>query len=125
MYVLVIGIHIIVSLVLIAVILLQSGRGSGLNEAFGMSSTQTIMGQSAPTFLQHATTACAITFMLTSIFLAVLTSHRSKSLLMQQSRKGAMTVPLKVPHGTAPVQEEANESTNTATIPVQTPMTAE
>ncbi|MDD5173717.1 MAG: preprotein translocase subunit SecG, partial [Candidatus Omnitrophica bacterium] len=43
LYGLVITIHVIVSLVLISVILLQAGRGGGLSESFGGSSTQTIL----------------------------------------------------------------------------------
>ncbi len=44
LYGLVITVHIIVSLILIFVILLQAGRGGGLSETFGGSQTQTILG---------------------------------------------------------------------------------
>ena len=47
LYGLVITIHVIVSLVLRAVILLQAGRGGGLSESFGGSQTQTVRGGSA------------------------------------------------------------------------------
>jgi len=81
MYAFLIIIHIIASLVLIAVILLQAGRGGGLNEAFGGSSTQTIFGTSATAFLKKATSVCAIVFLTTSLTLAIYSSRRSKSIM--------------------------------------------
>ena len=63
-YALVITIHVIASLVLIAVILLQAGRGGGLSETFGGSSTQTILGTKTSVFLKRATAASAIIFLL-------------------------------------------------------------
>ncbi len=81
MYTFLIAVHVIACIVLILTILLQSGRGGGLSEAFGSSSTSTIFGTSASTFLQRATSTCAIIFLLTSLTLAVLSSRRSKSLM--------------------------------------------
>jgi len=87
MYIFLIVIHVIASIVLILVILLQSGRGGGLSEAFGSSSTSTIFGTSASTFLQRATSTAAIVFLLTSLSLAVLSSHRSRSLMQLEKIK--------------------------------------
>lgn len=81
MYALLIVVHVIVSIVLILVILLQAGRGGGLSEAFGMSSTQTFFGTSATKFLQRATSVCAIVFLLTCLGLAAMSTHRSRSLM--------------------------------------------
>ena len=81
LYALVIAIHVIASLVLIAVILLQAGRGGGLSETFGGSSTQTILGTKTSVFLKRATAASAIIYILTCLTLAVLTSHRGRSLV--------------------------------------------
>lgn len=93
LYWLVIIIHVIVSLVLIAVILLQAGRGGGLNESFGGSSTQTLFGTKTSVFLTRATAASAIIYILTCLTLAVMTGHRGRSLVA--------TTPLKTPltHG--------------------------
>jgi preprotein translocase subunit SecG len=64
-------IHIFVCLFLIAVVLLQSGKGAELGAAFGGSS-QTIFGsRGAATFLNKMTTIAAIVFMITSLTLAV------------------------------------------------------
>jgi preprotein translocase subunit SecG len=80
-YGLVIAIHVVASLVLIAVILLQAGRGGGLSETFGGSSTQTILGTKTSVFLKRATAASAIIYILTCLTLAVLTSHQGRSLV--------------------------------------------
>jgi len=81
LYGLVIAIHILASLVLIAVILLQAGRGGGLSETFGGSSTQTILGTKTSVFLKRATAASAVIYILTCLTLAVLTGHRGRSLV--------------------------------------------
>ena len=81
LYGLIIAIHVIVSLVLIAVILLQAGRGGGLSETFGGSSTQTLFGTKTSVFLTRATAASAIIYILTCLTLAVMTSHRGRSLV--------------------------------------------
>lgn len=80
-YALVITIHVIVSLVLIAVILLQAGRGGGLSESFGGSQTQTILGTKTSVFLKRATTVAAVLYILVCLLLGVMTSHRGRSLV--------------------------------------------
>jgi len=81
LYGLVIAIHVIVSLVLIFVILLQAGRGGGLSESFGGSSTQTLFGTKTSLFLRRATEVSAIVYILTCLTLAVMTSHKGRSLV--------------------------------------------
>lgn len=95
LYGLVIVVHVIVSIVLIAVILLQAGRGGGLSESFGGSSTQTIFGTKTSVFLTKATAASAIIYIITCLTLAVMTGHRGRSLV---SREGA-AAPVTQGHG--------------------------
>src|SRR3989338_2480409 len=90
LYGLVIAIHVIASLVLIAVILLQAGRGGGLSESFGGSSTQTIFGTKTSVFLTRATTASAVIYIITCLALAVMTSHRGRSIVAKEG----LTAPL-------------------------------
>lgn len=67
-------IHIIVSLFLIFIVLIQSSKGAELGAAFGGSS-QTLFGsRGAATFLSKLTTGAAIVFMLTSLLLAISTA---------------------------------------------------
>lgn len=67
-------VHVMVSLFLIAVVLLQSGKGAEIGAAFGGSS-QTVFGsRGAATFLSKMTTISAVVFMLTSFLLAIVTT---------------------------------------------------
>ncbi len=70
MITLVVSIHILVSLGLILVVLLQTGKGAEMGAVFGGSSS-TIFGSSgAGNFLTRLTTGMAIVFMMTSLTLA-------------------------------------------------------
>ena len=106
LYGLVIAIHVIVSLVLIAVILLQAGRGGGLSETFGGSSTQTILGTKTSVFLKRATATSAVIYILTCLSLAVMTSHRGRSLVSQAPAIPMTQGHVPGPQPAAPVPEE-------------------
>ena len=111
LYGLVIAIHVIVSLVLIAVILLQAGRGGGLSETFGGNSTQTLFGTKTSVFLTRATAASAIIYILTCLSLAVMTSHRGRSLISS----GLVRPPVTQSHGPAvpqPTQPAPEDTTD-------------
>jgi preprotein translocase subunit SecG len=72
-YFVLVTLHVVVCLILMAVILLQSGEAADLAGAFGGSGSQTAFGpRGAATFLSRATTWCAVMFMFTSL---VLTAH--------------------------------------------------
>jgi len=65
------GFHVLVSLILILVVLLQSGRAADLAGAFGGAGSQTAFGpRGAATFLSRATEFLAVVFMVTSLALA-------------------------------------------------------
>jgi preprotein translocase subunit SecG len=83
LYYAVVTLHVVVSLVLILVVLLQSGKGADLSGAFGGGGTQTAFGSRGPaSFLTRMTTAAAIVFMITSITLSGIGSSRmSESVL--------------------------------------------
>jgi len=71
-------VHIIVCIALILIVLLQTGKGADMGAAFGGGASQTLFGSTgASTFLSKATTAAAIIFMITSLALAYLSSHRT------------------------------------------------
>ncbi len=66
-------IHVIASLALIIIVLLQRGKGASMGAAFGGSSN-TVFGSSGATpFLGKVTTVVAVVFMLTSLGLAFFT----------------------------------------------------
>jgi preprotein translocase subunit SecG len=70
-------VHLVVTLGLILIVLLQSGKGADIGAAFGGGSSQTVFGgRGAATFLSKLTSALAILFMLTSLGLTILASQR-------------------------------------------------
>lgn len=83
--------HILASVFLIMVVLLQSGKGAEIGAAFGGSS-QTLFGsRGAATFLNKLTTISAIIFMLTSLLLTISTSKRTVTDNITEQKK--MSVP--------------------------------
>ena len=71
-------VHVIVSMFLIAVVLLQSGKSGDLAAAFGGQGSQTAFGpRGAATVLTKATTFAAIIFMVTSITLSIFASRKT------------------------------------------------
>jgi preprotein translocase subunit SecG len=96
MYGVVLAFHLLVCIVLIAIILIQSGKGGGLaGGAFG-GATQTVFGgRGATDFITKATVYLGIVFFITSLGLAILTSRGGvgggRSLMQEQARKAAAT----------------------------------
>ncbi len=119
LYGIVLLIHVIVCLILIAVILLQAGRGGGLSDTFGGSAAQSILGTRGAAYLTRATTAFATIFMLTSLGLAILSVHRSKSLL--EGIRPTAVVPVAPPgtDATAPVEAEAEGAQAEDQVPAE------
>ena len=59
------------------IVLLQTGKGADMGAAFGGGGSQTLFGSTgASTVLSKATTGAAIVFMVTSLGLAYISSHR-------------------------------------------------
>jgi preprotein translocase subunit SecG len=81
MYSILIVIHVVISLFLIAVILLQAGKGGGLADTFGGSQMQSLFGTKSTSVLTKITAVCAIGFIVTCIALAVISSHRARSIV--------------------------------------------
>ena len=103
-------VHAIVCLVLILVVLLQSGKAADLAGAFGGGGSQTALGsRGAATVLSKATSVCAIVFMLSSLGLAILGSRRGGTVLEQvplpASASPVEAAPAPAAAPTAPAQE--------------------
>lgn len=91
MYTLVVILHIVVSVAMILVILLQTGKGADIGAVFGGGGSQTLFGSSGPTsFLGKMTAAAAIIFMCTSLFLAYFSGGRPASSIMKGAEVPAM-----------------------------------
>ncbi|UCD70871.1 MAG: preprotein translocase subunit SecG [Syntrophobacterales bacterium] len=85
--------HIFVCVALILIVLLQAGKGASIGAAFGGAS-QTIFGSpGAAGFLTKITTVAAIIFMITSIFLTMLSGPRSSTVLEETKTEVTETFP--------------------------------
>src|SRR5438105_14715968 len=86
-------------LVLIIVVLLQSGKAADLAGAFGGAGSQTAFGpRGAATILSQATTWCAVMFMVCAMALALRSdrSDQGGSILQKFSKPGPATKPVPV-----------------------------
>lgn len=94
MYTLIVILHVIVSVALILVILLQTGKGSDIGAVFGGGSSQTLFGSTGPTsFLSKLTAGAAIIFMLTSLFLAYFSGTGGTRSIMKSGAAPVQTMP--------------------------------
>jgi preprotein translocase subunit SecG len=92
MHTIVVVIHVIVSLALVSIVLLQHGKGAGIGAAFGGSS-QTVFGSTgAAPFLAKLTAIVAILFMCTSLGLTFMGRQPAPS-VMQGAGQPAATQP--------------------------------
>jgi preprotein translocase subunit SecG len=98
-------VHVLVSVLLVLVVLLQSGRGAELGAAFG-SVGQATFGRGRPTFLSKFTTGLAVIFMTTSLSLAFMSNEKpSQSVLApsaSQEASGLQPVPQPEEAGRSP-----------------------
>jgi preprotein translocase subunit SecG len=82
--------HVAVSMFMIAVVLLQSGKGAEMGASFGSSGSQSVFGAGGgSTFLSKMTTGVAVIFMLTSLTLAYISGNPSSSSIMKGASKPA------------------------------------
>jgi len=107
MYALVIVFHIVASLVLILVVLLQSGKAGDLAATFGSTGSQTAFGaRGAATVLTKATTVCAVIFMVTSLTLTIMfTKDTSGTVLEGMSLPEEVPVESPIDLSTAPAEQ--------------------
>ena len=111
MFALIIALHVIVSLFLIFVILLQPGRGDSMGAlgGGGGSATSVFGGRGSVTFLAKVTEVCAAVFMITSLTLAYRSSHTDSVLRARRN---------------IAAQEAAQKSSGPANPPLPTGQTA-
>jgi len=76
--------HVIGAVMMIVVMLLQSGKGAAMGSGRGAGSSQTMFGSSgAGNILTKMTTGLAILFMLTSLTLAILSTNKKSQSIME------------------------------------------
>src|SRR5262245_27165615 len=106
MYAFLLALHLIVCLCLVAVILVQSGKGGGLaGGAFG-GATQTVFGgRGATDFVTRATVLLGVLFFVTSLSLALLRTRGTtgaRSVVSEAAKRASSTAPPALPSGGTP-----------------------
>ena len=124
--------HVIVCLILVVVVLLQSGKAADLAGAFGGMGSQTVFGpRGSATVLSKATTISAVLFMLTSMTLSIMATRKGSStpdILKKTIPITGQKVPLPTPvpatGGTVPIQVQTgvDGGKQSAPVTVQVPV---
>jgi len=116
-------IHVIVCMLLIIIVLLQSGKSADLAGAFGMMGSQSSFGpRGSATFLSKMTTTLAILFMVTSLSLWIIGANktRAESVISRSSTKNSVQTTTTAPKTKQmPISIPTNKA---ETTPVQTPV---
>jgi len=114
------GVHVLVGFGIIALVLLQRGKGADAGAGFGAGASGTVFGaRGSSTFFSKLTAALVTCFFVTSLSLAYMASHRTaapKSLLDQ--------VPASVPAVPAPAATTAPVAELPAVVPEPAPAPA-
>ena len=127
LYYLIISVHIIACLFLIAVVLLQQGKGQDLASAFGGGGSPTAFGpRGSATVRARATPILAAVFMITSLSLSVLKPGRSSVLDQVPAETAATPAPGAPTEEAAPPaapvpSDDAGEATPPEAPPADTP----
>lgn len=108
MYVLVVLLHIVASVALILIVLLQTGRGAEMGAAFGGASQTLFGGSGGSSFMSKLTTGAAVVFMVTCLGLTYLSGGVQTKSIMEN-------VPVEKPQLPAipeakPVQSDSAQS---------------
>jgi preprotein translocase subunit SecG len=86
--------HVMVCIVLIAVVLLQRGKGAEIGAVFGGGASSTVFGsRGAGNFLTKLTTGAAVVFMCTSLTLAYFARERAGTSIFEETDAPAAEAP--------------------------------
>lgn len=120
--------HLTVSIALIAIVLLQSGKGAEMGATFGAGGSQSVFGAGGgTTFMSKLTTSAAIIFMLTSLTLAYLSGHSASSSVMSSKAKAQQKSPAPATPGqpAAPAQPAVPAQQGAPAKPAAAPQPAQ
>ena len=89
-----VAVHVIVCLIIMALVLLQAGKGADIGSAFGGGGSQAVFGSmGTPTLLGKLTAAVAVVFMITSFYLATQGARRAGTSIMPATPPAPATSP--------------------------------
>jgi preprotein translocase subunit SecG len=111
--------HVIVSIFLILVVLLQQGKSADWAGAFGGGGSQTVFGaRGAATALSKATVGAAVIFLITSLSLTILISRPGGSSVIREGARQEQTQPAQ-PAGQPPAGQQQQTTPAPAEAPKQ------
>ena len=88
-------VHVLIALTLIALVMLQQGRGADAGAAFGSGSAGSVFGSRGPaSFLTRSTAILATLFFITSLTLGYLAAHRDDNRSVLESVDAPPSVPV-------------------------------
>jgi len=100
--------HVLVCIFLIAVVLLQRGKGAEMGAVFGGGASSTVFGsRGAGNFLTLLTKICAAIFMLTSLSLSYLYTERAGEGLFEEDVEASQEQPFEKLGTVLPEETEA------------------
>ncbi len=83
----VITLHVTVCILLILIVLLQTGKGAEMGASLGGAGSQALFGAAGPaTILTKITTAVAVIFMITSLTLAYMGGNQAQTSVMKDAK---------------------------------------
>ena len=94
MYQVIIVIHVLLSIGIIGLILMQQGKGADAGASFGTGTSGSVFGaQGAASFLSRSTAILATLFFITSLTLAVMSGHKGAAFDLMSPAKTENTRP--------------------------------
>ena len=102
MNIFIVAIHVVACIALIAIVLLQTGKGAEMGAAFGGASQTLFGGTGGTSFMSKLTTGAAVVFMLTCLWLSYRPTTAENRSIMQDT-----PMEQRVPTPSAPVLPEA------------------
>ncbi|MEH6549450.1 MAG: preprotein translocase subunit SecG [Pseudomonadales bacterium] len=100
----ILAVHVVFALAIIALVLLQHGRGADMGASFGGGSSQTMFGpRGSGNLLTQATTVLAAAFFITSFGLAVMAKDKANTV-------SAINIPVVVESGAPAAAVESSSA---------------
>jgi preprotein translocase subunit SecG len=104
-------VHVLMCFAIVAIVLLQSGKGADIGSAFGGAGSQAVFGSmGTPTLLGKITAGVAVVFTLTSFSLAMLGGERASSVVREPAPATAPATPAPTPPAAPAAPEPATPS---------------